>query len=71
VLSGCMDMVIVLEFCKWEEFCPIVLLFTHKNLEVLFEFLVDMFCLSISLRVVSCGCTLHSPWYPIGLQLDS
>jgi hypothetical protein len=47
-----MDMVIVLEFCKWEKFHPIVLLFTHKNLKALFKFLVDTFCLSIGLRVV-------------------
>jgi hypothetical protein len=50
-----MDMVVVLEFCKWKKFCPIVLPFTHKNPEVLFKFLVDMFHLSVSLRVISCG----------------
>jgi hypothetical protein len=39
----CMDMVVILEFCKWKKFHPIVLLFAHKKPEVLFEFLVDMF----------------------------
>jgi hypothetical protein len=56
-----MDVVIVLEFCKWEKFRPIVLPFAHKNPEVLFKFLVDMFRLSVGLRVVSCG----------GCQLDT
>jgi len=61
VLSGRMNLVVVLEFCEWHESHPIILPLIGKKTEILFQFLVDLFCLSISLRVVSCGsCQLNS-----------
>jgi len=49
-------MVIVGELHKWEEDIPIVLLFPDEDLEVLFQFLVDPFGLSISLWMVGHRC---------------
>lgn len=54
-LGGCVDVVVVLEFRKGQEFPPIVLSFTDKESEVLFEFLVDALGLSVCLRVVGGG----------------
>jgi len=61
VLSGRMNLVVVLEFRKWKEPHPIILPLIGKKMEILFKFLVDPFCLSISLRVVGGGgCQLNS-----------
>ena len=45
-------MIVVGEFHQREEHVPIVLSFSNKDPQVLFQFLVDPFCLSVSLRVV-------------------
>jgi len=55
-----MNLVVILEFREWQEPHPIVLSLVDEELEILFEFLVDLFCLSIILRVVGHG----------GCQLD-
>ena len=56
-----MDVVVVLKFCKGEKVVPIILSLVNKKVEKLLQFLVDPFCLSISLRVVCSS----------GSQLDS
>jgi len=61
VLSGGMNLVVILEFHEWQEPHPIILSLVGEEPEILFEFLVDPFCLSITLRVVGCGgCQLNS-----------
>ena len=61
VLSGRMNLVVVLEFRERQEPHPIVLSLVGEELEILFQFLVDLFCLSISLRLVGGGgCQLNS-----------
>ena len=46
---------VVGKFSKWKEVCPIIGLVVAKDMEELFNFLVDMFCFSISLRVKGSG----------------
>jgi len=61
VLGGRMNLVVVLEFRKWQEPNPVILSLVGEELEILLQFLVDLFHLSISLRVVGCGgCQLNS-----------
>jgi len=55
VLGGRMNLVVILEFCEWQEPHPIILSLVGEELKILLQFLVDLFCLSISLRVVGCG----------------
>jgi len=56
-----MNLVVVLEFCEWQEPHPIILSLIGEKTEILFQFLVNPFHLSISLRVVGCGgCQLNS-----------
>jgi len=47
------DVVIILEFCYWKEVILVVLLFVYKDIEVLVQLLVDIFHLSIHLRMPS------------------
>jgi len=61
VLSGRVNLVVVLEFRERQEPHPIILSLVGEELEILFQFLVDPFRLSISLWVVSGG----------GCQFDS
>src|SRR6267378_2797786 len=56
LLSAGVDMVVVLEFRHGQKFIPVILALIDKDPEVLFQFLVDTFCLSIHLWVVRCGC---------------
>ena len=56
-----MDVVVILKFRKGEKVVPIILSLINKKVEKLFQFLVNSFCLSISLRVVCSS----------GSQLDS
>ena len=51
LLHGQVDVIIVGELHQGEE-C-VVLSFSDKDPQVLFQFLVDPFCLSVGLRVVS------------------
>jgi len=55
VLSGRMNLVVILEFREWQESHPIILSLVGEESEILFQFLVDLFRLSISLRVVGNG----------------
>ena len=49
-------MVVVLELGKRQQFLPVILSLIDKQLKILLEFLVDMFGLPITLRVVGSGC---------------
>ena len=61
MLSGRMNLVVVLEFHEWQESHPIILSLIGEKMEILFQFLVDPFCLSISLRVLGYGgCQLNT-----------
>jgi len=61
VLSGRMNLVVVLEFREWQEPHPIISSLVGEKSEILFQFLVDPFRLSISLWVVGGGgCQLNS-----------
>ena len=64
VLSGRVNLVVVLEFCKRQEPHPIILSLVGEELEILFQFLVDPFCLSISLGwyVVVAANLIPSSW---------
>ena len=53
LLRGGVDVVVVGKLCQGEECVPVVLSFSDEELQVLFQFLVDPFCLSVGLRVVS------------------
>jgi len=55
-----MNLVVVLEFHKRQEPHPIILSLVGEELEILFQFPVDPFCLSITLWVVGGGgCQLN------------
>jgi len=61
VLSGSMNLVVVLEFCERQKPHPIILSLVGEESKILFQFLVDPFCLSISLWMVGGGgCQLNS-----------
>ena len=49
-----MNVIVVLEFRKGEEIVPVILSLINKKPQVLLQFLIDSFCLSISLGMV-CG----------------
>jgi len=55
LLSRGVDIVVVCELGEGDKGVPVVLAFIHKQLDVLFQFLVDPFCLAIGLWVVSRG----------------
>ena len=52
ILSRGVDVVIVLELRQREEVIPVILSLINEELEKLFQFLVNPFCLSVSLRMV-------------------
>jgi len=56
LLRGRVDVIIVGELRQGEECVPVVLSFSDEDPQVLFQFLVDLFCLSIGLRVISGRC---------------
>jgi len=56
LLRGGVDVVVVGELRQGEECVPIVLSFSDEEPQVLFQFLVDPFRLSVGLRVVSGRC---------------
>jgi len=58
LLHGGVDMVVVGNLCQGEQCVPIILSFSNKDLQVLFQFLVDLLCWSVSLQVV--GSRHHS-----------
>jgi len=53
LLHGQVDVIIVGELHQGEECVPVVLSFSDEDPQVLFQFLVDPFRLSIGLQVVS------------------
>jgi len=56
LLRGRVDVVIVGELRQGEECVPVVLSFSDEDPQVLFQFLVDPFCLSVCLWVVGGRC---------------
>ena len=52
MLSRGVNVVVVLEFSQREEVSPVVLSLVDEDAKVLFQFLVDPFCLAISLGVI-------------------
>jgi len=52
LLHGRVDVVIVGELRQGEECVPVVLPFSDEDPQVLFQFLVGLFCLSVCLRMV-------------------
>ena len=61
VLSGRVNLVVILEFHEWQEPHPIILSVVDEESEILFQFLVDPFRLSITLQVVGCGGCQFNP----------
>jgi len=53
LLHGRVDVVVVGKLCQGEECVPVVLSFSNEEPQVLFQFLVDPFRLSVSLQMVS------------------
>ena len=53
LLRGGVDVVAVGKLHQGEECVPVILSFSDKEPQVLFQFLVDLFRLSVGLRVVS------------------
>lgn len=49
MLSGGVNMVVVLELCQWEEVRPVILTLIDKEAEVLFKLLIHPFGLAITL----------------------
>ena len=52
-MRGGLDVVVVGKLRQGEECVPVVLSFSDEEPQVLFQFLVDPFCLSVGLQVVS------------------
>jgi len=52
LLCGRVDMVVVRELCKWEEIIPVILLFTDEAAYILFQFLINLFGLSVGLWMI-------------------
>ena len=55
-------MIIILEFHEREEIIPVVLPLIDKEVEELFQLLINPFHLPISLRVVAANLTLRSQY---------
>ena len=59
LLCGGVDVVVVGKLSEQKKGMPVVLSLSNKDPQVLFQLLVNLFGLSIHLRVVGCGgCTL-------------
>jgi len=50
------DVIVVGELRQGEECVPVILSFSNEELQVLFQFLVDPFRLSVGLQMVGSGC---------------
>ena len=48
-------MIIILILCKWKESNPVVLPLINEESRILFQFLVNPLCLSITLRMIICS----------------
>ncbi len=53
------DSIVVCELCEWEPIGPVVLSIVNKDSEVLFNFLVNSFSLTICLRMEGGRCVGH------------
>ena len=61
-------MVIVLNLGQWQQVIPIILSFINKEVEVLFQFLVDSLCLTVALWVVCSCCSKLDSKKPVKLS---
>ena len=68
LLCGGVYVIVVLELCQWKQFIPVVLLLVDKEAEVLFQLLVDLLHLSITLRMV--GCSGSQPYAEEAVELS-
>ena len=65
------------KFREWEQVCPVVSLIVAKDSEKLLNFLIDLFCFSIHLRVKDSGESLANfkffPCFPhyLGCKLEA
>jgi len=50
-----LDGVVVLEFSKWQQFEPVVLVIVAKDAEIRFKGLIHAFCLTVRLRMKGGG----------------
>ena len=58
-LGGGVDSIVVCKLSKGDSFVPIILMLVDKQSQILLNLLVDTFCLTICLWVISCrGCGL-------------
>ena len=55
LLCGRVYMIVVLELCQQKQFIPVVLPLIDKEVEILFQLLVDLLHLSITLQMVGCS----------------
>ena len=55
LMGSGMHSIIMSKFCQWDPIYPIFLMSRCEESEVLFYFLIDLFCLTISLEVVCSG----------------
>ena len=49
------DVIIVLELRHRKKLIPVILMLVYKDLEILLQLLVNMFCLSVRLWMISSG----------------
>ena len=52
LLCGRVYVIVVLELCQWKQFIPVILPLIDKEVEILFQLLVDPLHLSITLWMV-------------------
>ena len=55
LLCGRVYMIVVLELCQCKQFIPVILPLVDKEVEILFQLLVDLLHLSITLQMVGCS----------------
>ena len=65
LLCGGVDVVVVGKLGKREEGMPVVLSLSDKDLQILFQLLVNSFSLSVRLWVVGCGGCALDPEQPV------
>ena len=46
-------MIVILELCQWKQFIPVILSLVDKEVEILFQLLVDLLHLSVDLLHLS------------------
>src|SRR3981189_1452729 len=56
-LSSTMNSIVMGEFGDRKPLNPVILTMVNKDAKILLKFLVDTFCLTISLWMVSCRCS--------------